>query len=527
MEILTRIQHDLAYCSDKVMNLQILQMEVASRSGQIESSLDPDSDSVPEDDSVQKAFEFDLVSVYLHSEVKQLEKFVGFLKEDIVEVKNQFVGEEDSSAMTENLAQAESAMEDLQQLVFDLRAGSSKFEETLDLLGDPSRSSEVGSPDSGHLSLDGKFLSPRKQRKVLQMLEKSIARELDLEEKLTEAKSLEDDLKFKLRKVERDLQLLEKYVELLLTRAFEAETTSDLLFGTSKDLVGKLNSVEQVNLLKVRLLENQLRERENKIGDLSGKVSRMEKYVELNGKLDEQLENNRILERKVKDLENQLEHSSATLEAVKENETMLNCTVSDMDALIRDLKVKVTKAETRADKAEARCNGLAETNAELNEEVGFFRSKAEMLERSLEEMNSAKAATAKDIGGKAKVITDLVTKLALERERLHLQVATLSKKNKIMAQKLKKKSGAHNKDAFESSNAESLIGTPTPTQVQAAAAEMVSEVEAERSVADEKSDTNSRLESVRDIKPAFPSWMYILLAVLVVLISFAIYIMYQ
>ncbi|KAJ3698248.1 hypothetical protein LUZ61_001953 [Rhynchospora tenuis] len=526
MEILTRIQHDLAYCSDKVMNLQILQMEVASRSGQIESSLD--TDSVPEDDSVQKAFEFDLVSVYLNSEVKQLEKFVGFLKEDIVEVKNHFVGEEDSSAMREKLAQAESAMEDLQQLVFDLSAGSSKFGETLDLLGDPSRSSEVGSPDSGHLSLEGKFLSPRKQRKVLQMLEKSIARELDLEEKLTEAKSLEDDLKFKLRKVERELQLLEKSVELLLARVFVAETTSDLLFGTSKDLVGKLNSVEQVNLLKVRLLESELRERENKIVDLSGKVSRMEiKCVELNGKLDEQLENNRIFEKKVKDLENQLEHSSATLEAVKENETMLNCTVSDMDTLIRDLKVKVAKAETRADKAETRCNGLVETNAELNEEIGFLRSKAEMLERSLEEMNSAKAVTAKDIGSKAKVIADLVTKLALERERLHLQIATLSKKNKIMAQKLKKNSGAHNKDAFESSNAESLVETPTPTQVQAAAVEMASEVEAERSVADEKSDTDSRLESVRDIKPAFPSWKYILLAVLVVLVSFVIYVTYQ
>lgn len=255
------------------------------------------------------------------------------------------------------------------------------------------------------------------------MLEKSIARELDLEEKLSEAKSIEDDLKFKLKKVERESHSLEKSVESLLARVFVAETTSDLLFGTSKNIAGKLNSVEQVNLLKVRSLENGLREKENKIGDLNGKVSKMEiKCVELNGKLSELTEKNKILERNAKDLENQLEHSNAALEAVKENENMLNCTVSDMDALIRDLKGKIAKAETRADKAEARCNELTETTAELNEEVGFLRSKVEMLERSLEEMNSVKAATAKDIGSKAKVVADLVSKLALERERLHLQV---------------------------------------------------------------------------------------------------------
>jgi chromosome segregation ATPase len=255
------------------------------------------------------------------------------------------------------------------------------------------------------------------------MLEKSIARELDLEEKLSEAKSIEDGLKSKLKKVERESQFLEKSVELLLARSLVAETTSDVLFGTSKNIVGKLNSMEQMNLLKVRSLENGLRERNNKNDYLSGKVSEMElKCVELSGKLSEQTEKNKILESKVKDLENQLEHSNAALEAVKENENMLNCTVSDMDALIRDLKGRIANVETRAGKAEARCNEATEMNAELNEEVGFLRSKVEMLERSVEEMNSEKAATAKDIGGKAKVIADLVSRLALERERLHLQV---------------------------------------------------------------------------------------------------------
>jgi hypothetical protein len=45
-----------------------------------------------------------------------------------------------------------------------------------------------------------------------------------------------------------------------------------------------------------------------------------------------------------------------------------------------------------------------------------------------------------------------------------LQIATLLKKNKILAQKLKKKNGGHNKSAFESSNVESLIESASPTK---------------------------------------------------------------
>jgi hypothetical protein len=57
---------------------------------------------------------------------------------------------------------------------------------------------------------------------------------------------------------------------------------------------------------------------------------------------------------------------------------------------------------------------------------------------------------------------------------------------------------------------------------------MVTKVEGERSVpADEESDTGFGLESVRDIKPAFPHWKYILVSVLMVLVSCIIYVVYQ
>jgi hypothetical protein len=86
---------------------------------------------------------------------------------------------------------------------------------------------------------------------------------------------------------------------------------------------------------------------------------------------------------------------------------------------IEDLKGKDSKTETSA---ESKCTLLTDTNFELSEELAFLRGRVESLENSLHEANHAKVSTAKDIGVKTKIITDLVRKLALERERLHLQV---------------------------------------------------------------------------------------------------------
>jgi predicted nucleic acid-binding Zn-ribbon protein len=101
---------------------------------------------------------------------------------------------------------------------------------------------------------------------------------------------------------------------------------------------------------------------------------------------------------------------------------MLKCTMSDMEHIIEDLKGKVSKTETRAECAESKCTLLTDTNLELSEELAFLRGRVESLENSLHEANHAKVSTAKDIGVETKIITDLVRKLALERERLHLQV---------------------------------------------------------------------------------------------------------
>jgi chromosome segregation ATPase len=151
--------------------------------------------------------------------------------------------------------------------------------------------------------------------------------------------------------------------------------------------------------------------------------------VQLNGELNslKSQGSNRadLLEQKLMESDAQLEHARASLEAISEHQGMLRSSISDMEHMIQDLKEKYSKAETRAESAESKCTLLTDTNLELSEELSFLRGRVESLENSLRHANRQKLSTAKDIGIKTKTISDLVAKLALERERLHLQVCVL------------------------------------------------------------------------------------------------------
>ena len=368
-------------------------------------------------------------------------------------------------------------------------------------------------------------------RHFLQMLEKSLARELDLEEKLTESRRNEDELKLKLHYAEQVTYSLEESMGMIIQRTFEAENAAETFLGISKELMGKLQVVqfnlkgsllregearskleESTKILfaeesavqkmktnyaeggdlkanfreaegegnpaisevlslrdKLRALEKQLRESdsqlqiakasaeanqeqqnrllmelremENVAKGLREDVLRLESRAESaeeecaqltksNVELNRQLgflsttgtEKENILERELKESDMQLEHAKASVEALEENVNMLYSALSDMENLIEDLKGKVSKAESRAESAESKCTLLTDTNLELNEELGFLRSRLDSMQSSLNRAEEVKIATAKEIGVRTKFITDLVIKLAMEREHLQLQV---------------------------------------------------------------------------------------------------------
>jgi chromosome segregation ATPase len=352
------------------------------------------------------------------------------------------------------------------------------------------------------------------QRNVLHMLEQSIASELDLGNKLSDSISVIEDLKLKLHRHEQETYFLEETAETVSGRMFEAENASELLLGTSKDLISRMNTMQfhlnslkcreddlkltlEQNLTKLSFLEGspeklqvesnkveaespsmqeKVQELEKQLSDsnshlllasssaqasqeeqnalqselyslenmviyLKDDVSRAESRaqnaeikcmevtqanIELNGEIgalkSQKSDKADLLEKKLKESNTQLEHAKAAVDAIAEQQSMLKSTMLDMEHMIEDLKGKVSKAETRAVNAESKCTLLTDTNLEFSEELSFLRDRVESLETSLHEANHVKMSTAKDIGIRTKIITDLISKLALERERLHVQV---------------------------------------------------------------------------------------------------------
>lgn len=328
------------------------------------------------------------------------------------------------------------------------------------------------------------------QRNILRMLEKSLAREMDLEKKLTESRQTEEDLKLRLQ---QEVFCMEQEAEDMWERLFEAENSAEILLGISKELFGRIQMaqfsingsiqregelrsklqdlneelkekgcalqgsessrtelVEKVNALEQKLRESEsqlhhVKEEQNKelarateaekraeVAEAECKVLR-ESNMELNKEMSrlksstaDATERVEQLEKQLKDSEIKRLHAAASAEASQEKLGMLDCTFKDMENLIKDLKSKVLRAESETESAEEKCIILSESNAELIEEVNFLRHRVEHLETSLQQADEAKKESAKDIRVRTKFIADLVMQLALERERLHKQVLIIS-----------------------------------------------------------------------------------------------------
>jgi predicted nucleic acid-binding Zn-ribbon protein len=345
------------------------------------------------------------------------------------------------------------------------------------------------------------------QRNVLQMLQKSIASELDLGKELCDTRYVVEQLKMNLYQADQQSYFLEESVEAIYQRMLSAENASQLFLETSKDLLAKINTIqfyssasvpgnpvlsndgmssmekipadnanheavlmktpslpELSNLQdKIQQLEECLRGSASQpqwsslprganqedqdmtrseittvrdiINEIKFAISKAEsraqnaearctQLTQTNDQLYAELNSDRagILEKRLKESGTQLEHAKASVDAVVEQQGMLKASMSDMEQMIEDLKEKFCKAETRAENAESKCKLLTDTNLELSEELSFLRGRVEGLENSLRQANQLKVFTAKDIDVKTKTISDLVAKLALERERLHLQV---------------------------------------------------------------------------------------------------------
>ncbi|KAG8067572.1 hypothetical protein GUJ93_ZPchr0005g14972 [Zizania palustris] len=626
MEILSRVEIEIAFASEKLLNLEMFVMEIARKATDFEPpTLEDESVS---SETAESAFELDILYGILHAEVSELDNLISSLQNDIQNVERKVYEEESGGKIKAKLDAAMVSLEQMKDLISEIRKESAKFEKAIEFSHEKEGITEDGGYENGTMLSQTSMQTEDQRRNVLQMLEQSIASELDLENKLSDSRIIIEELKLKLHHHDQEKYFLEESIESLCERTLATENASEVLLGTSKELVDRINTIqchlsasrcreddlkskleeslmrlasvhvntekiqeeslhsETVHSLadpsadlssfqdKIKELEEQLRESdsqlqlakasaetfqeeqhvlhfeistlENTIKNIKDDVSRAESRaqnaevrcmqlteanIELHTELSSLKSNGSdqasVLEKKLKESNTQLEHAKASVDAIVEQQSMLRSTMSDMEHMIDDLKGKVLKTETRAQNAESKCTLLTDTNLELSEELSFLRGRVESLENSLHEANHMKISTVKDIGIRTKIITDLVTKLSLERERLHHQISLLTKKNKILAQKYKEsvKDGARLSKTVTGKDVE-LRSTTLAEEIVLDLLSSQTKVEKPADPIDEEGEkTHSSAgeaalpETVRTIEPSLLNLKYIAVAFLVVLIA--------
>lgn len=398
-EVLTRVDLDLAYSSEKLLNLKILLMHVADRAGDCESMVTDDEFVLG--DSAEKVLEFDILSGILYSEVKELDDFMTSLQEEITDAREKISScvhlKEAFVEIEEKLLDSEESLKQLQEQVDEMRIQSAKFQ-SFSVFGGLT-SCNSGISEISHLSSmhhnKMKMQTSEQQRHILKMLEKSLARELDLEKWLSESRHNEEELKLKLHHTEQEM---EEMVDLVLERLFEAENVAEVLICISKELTRKLQIV-QFNLNTSTKREGEVRARlQDSIQKLSTKNTELQNLkVNLKNTEDECFcassealnfkEKVISLEENLIESDVQLQNAKATVEASQVQEKMLNSKIIDLENLIENLRADGLRTESRAVKSESQCTSLIETNSKLREELNSLSSremeKVSLLENKL------------------------------------------------------------------------------------------------------------------------------------------------
>ncbi|KAM1954403.1 hypothetical protein ACFX1T_023750 [Malus domestica] len=389
-EVLTRVELDLACASEKLVNLNVLMMHVATKESEFEAFA-----SAKEQTSayyLEKALELTLLSGILDSELSELDKLMAILQTEITSAQGilssyTYLGET-VVVIEEKLHDSEQSLKQLQDQVYEIRMESLHLQRAFPCFdGEQNWNNNEGVVDlrDGKVSSTNvkiKMQSVEQQRHILRMLEKSLAREMDLEKKLTESKQIEEDLKLRVHASEQEAYCMEEEAADALDRWLQADNASEVLRGISKELLGRLQ-VLQFNLNGSAQREAELRSKLDCQAEV--KENTLRKLESSNAKLNSfLLEQTAGLKDSLKEAEDKLiiaDSEAFTLrEKVGALEEQHSVEISELENVIADLKENIYKAEARAENAEAKSKLLTETNTELNEEIGLLKSAGSALE---------------------------------------------------------------------------------------------------------------------------------------------------
>lgn len=413
-QVLIKVELDFAFVSEKLVNLSLLTMQLGSREHDFESFVSHKDDE--EDDGLaEKALEFDLLSSFLNSEVKEVESLVGFLRNEVQSARVLMISPFQDDAFSDlegKFHDAEQSLDQLMDQVVEMKKQSCSFHKLsssgLDELGSWSGGGGAAECQNegefGDLSAKIKMQTADQQRNVLRMLEKSLAKEMELEKKLSESRNAEYQLEIKLYSSEQDVLYMEEVIEDAYSRWLEADNASEVFKGMLKEMSGKLQilkfslsgSFKREDNLKSELVDSNER--------LEARESALHKLDSSNGRLgDFLMAQTEGLKESLREAEEKLillnTENSTLSEKVSSLEEQLNedassaAQITDLERINEDLKDQLAKTEARAEEAESKWQKLEESQKEVQEELGSFRAKGytpeklESLEKHLRDLD--------------------------------------------------------------------------------------------------------------------------------------------
>ncbi|XP_045819004.1 WPP domain-interacting tail-anchored protein 2 isoform X1 [Trifolium pratense] len=391
LQALTEIDHRFTYSSEKLVNLHILYIYLLARENDLE---DMDSKNICNLEILfESAMMFDLLSGILDSEVRELDSFMETLHEEIVDARHKILScrhlTEVFFIMDEKLQDSEESAKQFQQQLLELKIQSSQLQKSLAAF--QHKNWETGKilslSENGELS-DVKVKSNdqtvEQRRYILRMLEKSLARELDLEKKLAESRNNEE-LKLKLRYTEQVAFYMEEAAEVVWGRFLEADNATEVLMGIAKGIMGRLQ-VTEFNLNSSMKRENELKSKvQNLIEQLKDKDVALEKHKKYNVNVSNTEENSELLalREKVKFLEQERKDFEVQINSLTEENEACNEHLIEIENFAESLKESIDISENRAESAEAKVTQLTETNIELTEELNFLKGSASTVEKKV------------------------------------------------------------------------------------------------------------------------------------------------
>ncbi|KAL9679636.1 hypothetical protein QQ045_017502 [Rhodiola kirilowii] len=435
MEVMSDVDLDLAYSSEKLLNLHILLTHTLAWDDFEE--IDVKNEGVSEE-AIEKALVFDILSGLLKGEVAELERNMIALQVKLVDVRRRIglcrENGEMFSVLEGKWRDSEESWKQFREKIMEMKLLSAKLQRSL--LAVLNKNCEslaafqivimliafkhffigvltpkvlcylTGKADDGvdveesPIISNSLMIQTNQQRDILRMLEKSLARELDLERKFLEAREHEEELRLKLHFAEQVVSHMEENSEAALAKFLEADNAAEILLGTSKESLSRLQiaqfslnvSLQRENDLKSKLENclNQLLLKDEITQKLQGQLTSSETGI--NRKHEEDNIEILALCEKVKSLEEKLKESEAQNQSAIASGEVHEGKLGEVENMVDSLRETIAIAESRVETAEAKLTILTETNLELTEELVFLKSndlnaeKVTLLEKQVRDL---------------------------------------------------------------------------------------------------------------------------------------------